>query len=302
MTNNDHYDAIIIGGSYSGLSAGMSLGRSFRRVLIIDSGNPCNKQTPHSHNFITHDGHKPAQIAAEAKTQLRLYKTIEFHDGVAVSGQKTETGFRIRTQTGELFSAKKLLFATGLRDVMPDIGGFAECWGISILHCPYCHGYEIANEKTGLIGNDDMGFEFAKMIAHWTSDLTVLTNGKSTLTAEQTQLLQKHGIAIIETPIDSMRHTNGQLSHVVFKDGSLLELKAVYARPECVQQCSIPEELGCELTEHGSILVDHFQKTSVHGIYACGDNSSFARAVSTAVAAGTTAGAFLNKELIEEEF
>ena len=137
----NHFDVIIIGGSYSGLSAAMSLGRSLRQVLVIDSGLPCNKQTPHSHNFITQDGEKPAVISAKAKLQVDIYKTVQFFNGLAVKAFKKNKGFEITTESGDVFTSRKVLFATGVKDLLPEINGFAECWGISVLHCPYCHGY-----------------------------------------------------------------------------------------------------------------------------------------------------------------
>lgn len=302
MTDNKNFDVIIIGGSYSGLSAAMSLGRALRNVLIIDSGKPCNQQTPHSHNFLTQDGQTPKQISISAKEQVAKYDTIKFYNGLAVSGTKTEKGFEIKTNSGDTFSVKRLIFATGLKDIMPDIKGFAECWGISILHCPYCHGYEVRNTKTGLIGNGDIGFHLAQLISNWTKELTLFTNGKSTLTEEQTAKIKKHNIEIIETEIDSIEHNNGIVKNVVLKDNSKISVNAVYARPQFVQHSNIPVELGCELTEQGLIKVDTFQKTSVAGIYASGDNSNMARALAASVSSGTSAGAFLNNELIGEEF
>src|SRR6478736_6055187 len=157
--NKKNFDVIIIGGSYSGLSASMSLGRSLRQVLIIDSGLPCNRQTPHSHNFITQDGEKPAVISAKAKLQVDLYKTVHFYNGLAVKAIKKENGFEVSTESGEVFNSRKILFASGVKDLFPEIKGFADCWGISVLHCPYCHGYEVKNEKTAIIANGEMAYE-----------------------------------------------------------------------------------------------------------------------------------------------
>ncbi|GAA0546189.1 NAD(P)/FAD-dependent oxidoreductase [Chitinophaga japonensis] len=302
MTNSNHFDVIIIGGSYAGLSAGMSLGRALRNVLIIDSGKPCNRQTPHSHNFLTQDGQTPQAISTLAREQVAKYSTVQFLDGLATSGVKKEKGFEIGTQAGDLFTAKKLVFATGVRDVMPDIKGFAGCWGISVIHCPYCHGYEVRHEKTGILANGDIGFEFARLISNWTRELTLFTNGPSTLTEEQRDQLFGHQIGIIETEIDHLEHQQGYLQHVALKDNRNIALKAMYARPVMLQHCDIPAALGCELNEQGLIKVDMFQKTTVPGVYACGDSCQPARAVATAVSTGTFAGASLNRELIEERF
>lgn len=302
MENNEIVDVIIVGGSYAGLSAAMSLGRSLRKVLIIDGGSPCNKQTPHSHNFITQDGMTPDEIATKAKSQVLNYDTVKFINGLAAKGEKTDGLFEISLNSGETFKACKLLFATGLKDLLPDIKGFSECWGISVLHCPYCHGYEVKHQKTGLLGNGDPGFELARLISNWSKDLKLFTDGKSTLTAEQTGKLDQHHIEIVEKEISRFEHDKGYIREVVFKDGSKEDLTALFARVGFKQHCEIPQEMGCELTEQGFIKTDGFQRTTVPGIYAAGDNEYGMRAVSVVTAAGTKAGALINHELINETF
>lgn len=302
MTNNNKYDVIIIGGSYAGFSAAMALGRSLRKVLIIDSGKPCNQQTPYSHNFITQDGKRPVDINTKAKKQILKYPTITFLEGKATKTIKREEEFEIETEKREKFTARKLLFATGLKDILPEIEGFAECWGISILHCPYCHGYEVKNERTGIIANGPMGYEFTKMISNWTKNLTVLTNGKTSLTEEQTAALKKNNIAILENEIDYFQHNEGKIMNIVFKDKTKIAIKALYAKPPYEQHSFLPQELGCEITEQGLIKVDASQKTTIIGIYAAGDNSTFGRSLALAVSSGSVAGALINKELIEEDF
>lgn len=296
------FDVIIIGGSYSGLSAAMALGRSLREVLIIDSGDPCNKQTPHSHNFITQDGSTPSEIALIAKEQVMKYETITFISGIAVSGGKDKDRFKVNLLSGEYFYARKLLFATGMKDIFPDIPGFAECWGISVLHCPYCHGYEVRNEPIGVIGNGDMGFDFAKLISNWTHNLTLYTNGRAELSKDQAAKLETHKIAISEKVIRSLKQREGYIQYVEFSDGSRDMPKTIFGRGGLKQHCAIPKMLGCEFTEHGFIKTDDFQRTSIPGIYAAGDNSNGFRAISIAVAAGTMAGAVINKDLLDENF
>ncbi|MEN2414630.1 NAD(P)/FAD-dependent oxidoreductase [Flavobacterium mesophilum] len=297
-----NFEVIIIGGSYSGLSAAMSLGRSLRQVLVIDSGLPCNRQTPHSHNFITQDGEKPAVISAKAKLQVELYKTVQFYNGLAVKALKTEKGFEISTESGDLFTCRKVLFATGIRDLLPKIKGFDDCWGISVLHCPYCHGYEVKEEKTAIIANGEMGFEYSKLISNWTKDLRLCTNGKSELTPEQTQLLKNHGVSILEQEIDSLEHNNGYVSEIVFKNGEKIDVKAIYTKPPFEQHCSLPQDLGCEINEQGYLKVDFMQKTTVPGIFGSGDATTQMRSVALAVSTGSFAGAVINKELIDEDF
>jgi thioredoxin reductase len=302
MTDRNNFDVIIIGGSYSGLAAGMALGRALRRVLILDNGMPCNRQTPFSHNFLTNDGKTPTEIAAAARQEVEKYETVRFQQGLAISSMKTPQGFQIQTSSGEIFRADKLVFATGIKDLMPKLAGFAECWGISVLHCPYCHGYEVRNRPTGILGNGEYGFDFSVLLSNWTKNLTLYTNGKSTLTPEQASLLEKHHIQVHEKPIKKLAHDQGQLHSICFEDGSSVACGALYAKLPFEQNCTIPEALGCELTAEGYIRVDAFQKTSVPGIYACGDNTTTMRTVANAVAMGTTAGISLNKEIVLERF
>ncbi|MCS3871111.1 thioredoxin reductase [Chryseobacterium ginsenosidimutans] len=173
-----NFDVIIIGGSYSGLSAAMALGRSLRKVLLIDSGKPCNRQTRHSHNFITHDGKTPKEISDLAKEQVLKYETVKFHNGIVVKTSKNNEGFEIETESNEKFYAKKLILASGIKDIMPNIPGFAECWGISVIHCPYCHGYEVKGKATGILSNGDIAFDFSKLVFNLTKETDLIYQRK----------------------------------------------------------------------------------------------------------------------------
>jgi thioredoxin reductase len=195
-----------------------------------------------------------------------------------------------------------LIFATGIKDEMPNIKGFSECWGISALHCPYCHGYEVRNETTGILGNGDYGFEFSKLISNWTKDLTLFTNGKSILTVEQSAILERNHIRIVEKEIGELEHIHGQLQNIIFKDGSKKIVKAIYTRLPFDQHCQIPKQLGCELTVDGYIKIDATFQTTINGIFASGDNVTRMRTVANAVAMGTATGMMVNKELVEEKF
>lgn len=302
MTDNKNFDVIIIGGSYAGLSSAMALGRSLRKVLIIDNGQPCNIQTPHSHNFLTQDGKTPKEISTLAKQQVEKYETIKFHKGLATSGIKTEDGFEITTDTNDKFKAKKLIFATGIKDTIPDIKGFSECWGISIIHCPYCHGYEHRYQNTAIIANGQRGFHLASMVHNLSDKVTILTNGKADFSPEQADKLKNHNIKIIETKIAAIEHENGQLKKLIFKDGNKMPFDVAYAAIAFTQHSDIPVSLGCELTEEGYIKIVEFQKTTIANVYACGDNSNRMRSVANAVSSGSIAGAIANGALVNEQF
>lgn len=302
MINYKTLDIIIVGGSYSGLAAAMALGRARKKVVIIDSGKPCNATTPHSHNFLTQDGKTPTEIASLGKEQVLLYDTVTFFNGLVTKGRKTGNGFEIEVASGEIFRSAKVIFATGIKDLMPNMDGFSACWGISVLHCPYCHGYEVRNQKTGILGNGDSGYELSQLISNWTDNLTLYTNGNSTLTVEQKMKLEKHHIKIIEKEIETLEHTNGYLQDIAFKEGTKSSLNVLYAPRPFEQHCSVPESLGCKLTDEGYIKVDAFQETTVPGVFACGDNATRMRTVANAVAMGTTAGIATSKKMILEQF
>ncbi|MGD1841555.1 MAG: NAD(P)/FAD-dependent oxidoreductase [Thermonemataceae bacterium] len=291
----DKYDVIIIGGSYSGLAAAMTLGRAIRKTLVIDSGKPCNKQTPYAHNFITQDGVAPHKIAQEAKKQVLAYPTVSFIEDMATDVTGTDGDFTVTTQANQRYEAKKIIFATGVRDIMPEIPGFAESWGITAIHCPYCHGYEERSKNTGILVNDESALDFAKLILNWTDKLTIYTNGAAQFNVAP---VNKVGVEVIEKEIQMIANEKGKITHLQFKDNSVAELEALYHRAKYEQHCKIPEKIGCQLTESGYIEVNDFQQTNVMGVYAIGDATTAFRAVSVASASGTKAAAILNHELI----
>ena len=299
--SNKKYDVIIIGGSYAGLSAAMSLGRLLRKVLIIDNNLPCNRQTPHSHNFLTQDGEEPYEIAKLAKQQVAIYKTIEFYNGLAVDGKKIDEGFEITTNKNETFYKKKLIFASGIKDIFPNIKGFSDCWGISVIHCPYCHGYEFKHQTTGIVANGEKAIHLASIIRNLTDKLSIITSGKANFTDEQFEKLKENNIEIIEKSIVEIEHENGLIKQLIFEDGEIKKYEAVYAPVEFKQNTNIPKILGCEFDENGYIKVNQTQ-TNIKGIFACGDNSTRMRSVANAVGMGNLAGSMVNNELILEEF
>lgn len=296
------FDVIIIGGSYAGLSAAMALGRSLKKVLVIDSGKPCNRFTPHSHNFITQDGESPSEIARKARNQVSKYDTVDFLEDVAASGTKTEDGFEIETRSGKTFLAQKLIFATGVKDNFPEVEGFEACWGKTIIHCPYCHGYEFKGEITGILANGERAFHLASLVSNLTDSVAIITSGKADFTQEQLSKLTKNNVRIIEKEVKKAINEDGILKEIQFKDESTEKFTALYAAIPFEQHSDLSVSLGCELTEMGHIKTDSFQKTSVPGIYACGDNASMMRSVANAVATGNITGAVVNSELTAERF
>ena len=230
------------------------------------------------------------------------YESITFHQDYAESVTKVDDLFHVATQKGGTFTTKVLVLATGVKDIFPDIEGFEACWGKSIVHCPYCHGYEIKGSKTGIMANGEKAFHMAGLVHNLTKDITLLTQGEPDFSEEQLAKLKGHQINIIDKNITAFKHEDGQISAVIFDDGSSAEFNAVYGLIPFEQHSKIPVDLGCEFDEWGFIKVDSFQRTTVPNVYACGDNSTFKRSVAMAVAAGNIVGAAVNMQLIEESF
>jgi thioredoxin reductase len=171
-----------------------------------------------------------------------------------------------------------------------------------VVHCPYCHGYEYRGEPTAVFGNGETAMHYAFLVGNLTPDLTILTNGKPEFPEEQAAKLREHNITVIETKVSEIEHTNGDLNNVILEDGRRLPFDALYYKPSFKQNCGIPAALGCEINEQGYITVDQMQKTTIEGVYACGDNASMMRAVANAVAAGNLTGAVVNRQLATERF
>lgn len=219
MHSTNHFDVIIVGGSYAGLSAALTLGRSLRTVLVIDDEKPCNRPTPHAHNFLTRDGETPAQLTAFAKAQVLAYPTVTFVADQATGARRQAGGFLIETKRNQSFTGRKLLLATGLEDILPDLPGFAECWGRTVLHCPYCHGYEVRNQRLGILANGETAYDLVRLIQNWSKNLTLLTNGAASLTAEQRRIVTTLGVPIVETEVAELEHQAGTLRTIQFRDG-----------------------------------------------------------------------------------
>ncbi|AQG77883.1 NAD(P)/FAD-dependent oxidoreductase [Spirosoma montaniterrae] len=294
-------DVLIIGGSYAGLSAALTLARSLRQVLVIDAGQPCNRQTPHSHNFITHDGTPPALIADRAREQVLAYPTVSFVHDFATEAARINSGFVVTTQSGRQYKARKVLLATGVVDQLPVIDGLAECWGISALHCPYCHGYEVAGQRIGVLANGDLAVEMVRLIQQWSKQVTLFTNGPATFSQEQKTLFQQLNVPVAESPVLAVVHQEGQVQHLQLADGSAQAVDALFVRPVVAHRNPLAEQLGCESNDMKLIQANEFGQTNVPGLYVAGDNSFPLRAVSVAVANGMKAGSFVNRELIEED-
>jgi thioredoxin reductase len=293
------YDVIAIGGSYAGMAATLQLVRARRSVLVIDAGERRNRQASHAHGFLGQDGVDPGEIAATARRQLETYPTLSWLDGraAAVSGQLD--GFTVTTADGQSHQGRRILLAMGVTDQLPPVPGLPERWGKAVFHCPYCHGYELGQGRIGIIGASPMSAHQAELLTDW-GDVTLFVNGAIALSGDARSTLERRGVTVEETPIDRIEgHAD-----VALADGRLLRFAGLFTATRTVPSGSLAEAIGCVLEETPmglQVSTDAESKTSVPGIFACGDVARAPHSVSLAVGSGAMAGAQVHRSLVWPE-
>jgi thioredoxin reductase len=285
------YDVVVIGGGPAGLSGAVALGRALRSVLVIDSGEPRNGASEGIHNYLTRDGMSPEEFRAAGRGEVRRFGG-EVIEGRVVSAA---TGFTVTLDDGREFGARRLLVTTGLVDVLPEIPGLRERWGRTVLHCPYCHGFEERGKAIGIIGTGPMSVHQAKMWRQWTPQLTLFTNDAVEVTEEI------RGVTVVPGKIEEIQDDGVRLAGGAFhKAEALVVAAAVAARAEPLLS------LGLAVTdsEFGTFVpvVDPTGRTEAPGVWVAGNVADFRAQVVSSAAAGLTAGAAINFDLTEEDF
>jgi thioredoxin reductase len=294
------HDAIIIGGSFAGLSAGMYIARARRSVCIIDTGSPRNRFAAHSHGFFSQDGSEPGTMLATARSQVAAYPTATFIEGEAIGAATELDGFSVELATGEVLESAKLVLAFGISDELPAMPGLVKRWGRSVLSCPYCHGFEFSGQRLGVLSSSDMSIHQAMLIAEW-GPTTLYLNGASEPDDALLAELQKRGVAIEPAPVRALHGQGAQLSTIELTDGRTSSVDALYLAPRTRLNSQIAHQLRCEVDEgpFGPVIRTDPQKmTTVPGVYAAGDITRSAHNVTWAAADGVTAGMALHRSLV----
>ncbi|MBF9223847.1 NAD(P)/FAD-dependent oxidoreductase [Hymenobacter ruricola] len=301
------YDVLIIGAGSAGLAAALTLGRCLRRVLLADGGRPRNECSPGVHGFLTRDGIAPAELLRLGHEQLRPYETVEVQCLRIETLTKQEGGFRA-TGRGTAddapfaLTARRVLLATGVTDILPPLPGFRELWGRGVLHCPYCHGWEVRGQPLAVYGQGRTVTGLALLVSRWSSDIVVVTNGPGHLTPNARRRLRRHKIRIQEERISQLIGTEERdLRCIEFADGSRLERAALFLHAPQLQRSALAEELGARLTSKGAVWVDSGLQTSIHRLYAAGDTTPGAQQALIAAAEGNRAAILINESLTREE-
>lgn len=290
------YDVIVIGGSYAGLAAGMPLARARRKVLVVDGGQRRNRFADRSHGFLTQDGTEAAAIAAQGREQLLAYDNVHWTEGVVTGVGGTQDGFHVEVNGVGSHGARRLVLATGIVDLLPEVPGLAGRWGTRVFHCPYCHGYELNQGRIGVLATSPQSLHHALMLPDWGTTTFFLNDAFEPDEAQREQLSAR-GVAVERTRVVRIR---GELD-LVLEDGRVASLDGLFTMARFELATPVATMLGCELEEGplGSIVkTDEMKATTVPGVYACGDAARHAGSLPLAVGDGTIAGAAAHQSLI----
>jgi thioredoxin reductase len=294
------YDTVIVGGSWAGLSAAMQLARARRRVLVVDAGLPRNRFAHASHGFLGQDGRTPAAILDTAREQVLAYPAAELRHDEATSAAGGDGRFEVALASGPTVQARRLILATGIVDELPDLPGLRERWGTSVLHCPYCHGYEVADGRLGVLAVGDMSVHQALLLPDWSADVTLFTNGAFEPTAAHRAALAARGVRLEPRPVVALEGERPALHGVRLHDGEIVRVDALFTASRTHMASPLAGQLGCAFDDgpFGPVIrTDARKETTVPGVYAAGDAARVPHNATWASADGVMAGISAHQSL-----
>lgn len=301
------FDIAVIGGGAAGLSAAVALGRARRAVIVLDDGSPRNAPAHGVHNYLTRDDMPPAELLAAGRREAEGYGSLIIN-GEATTARRHDDGFEVTTASGEVVRARRLLVSTGLADELPGVPGVRELWGSHVVHCPYCHGWEIADQATGVLGSGPMAVHQALLFRQWTSDLLLFVHTAPPPTPEETEQLTARGIRIVTGLVERLDTASGRLAGVRLHDGQFIARTVMVVAPRMVARSHVLNSLGLRPVPHplgtavGELIEsDPNGQTAIPGVWVAGNVTDIQAQVITAAAQGLAAAAAINADLIAEE-
>ncbi|MCX5387111.1 NAD(P)/FAD-dependent oxidoreductase [Streptomyces sp. NBC_00083] len=302
------YDVVVIGGGAAGLSGALTLGRARRSVLVVDAGQPRNAPAHGVHAYLGHEGTPPGELLATGRAEVRRYGG-EFRAGRATGAERVGDGFRVTLADGERLRARRLLVTTGLVDELPDVPGLAELWGSDVLHCPYCHGWEVRDQAIGVLGTGPLAVHQALLWRQWSADVTLFLHTMDEPDEQQYEELAARGVGVVTGEVAALETRDGRLHGVRLASGELMMRQALAVATKLVPRAGVLAPLGLEPVDleiagavvGAHIAADPFGATEVPGVWVAGNVASPMDQVVAAAAAGVRAGAALNADLVAEE-
>jgi thioredoxin reductase len=296
METPEIYDVVVAGGGAAGLNAALVLGRARRRVAVVDAGAPRNAPATHMHGFLSRDGMPPADLLAVGRDEVAGY------GGELLQGRvdQIDPGFLVHLATGPALPARRVLVATGLRDELPELPGLGERWGKDLLHCPYCHGYEVRGQPLGVLGTGPASVGQALLVRQWSDDVVFFPHTLD-VTGDERERLTARGVPIVDGMVRRLVVDGDRLHGVELAEGQVVARAAVFVFPRMVAHDTLLTGLGCDKDEDGWVITDLSGRTSVPGVWAAGNVASPRAQVLTAAAMGSAAAIAINHDLVDEE-
>lgn len=294
------YDVVVVGGGAAGLSAALVLGRARRRVAVIDAGSPRNAPAAHMQGFLSRDGLAPSELLALGREEVEGYGVSIIAGSASEIVSDGVTRFRVVLRESRSVIARRILIATGLRDEIPDIPGLRERWARDVLHCPYCHGFEVRDRKLGVLGGSPGAVRYAQIVRQWSDDLVYIAPAGSLTAAERRQLVAR-GIAIVEGAAQRVLVERDRLCGVELDGDRTVACDALFVPPRFVPNNELLAELGCDLDEDGWPIAGADGLTSVAGVWVAGNVANPRAQVITAAGEGSAAAIAINADLVEED-
>ncbi|MEV8635358.1 NAD(P)/FAD-dependent oxidoreductase [Streptosporangium sp. NPDC051023] len=303
------YDVVVIGGGAAGLSGALTLGRARRSVLVVDSGRPRNAPAEGVHTYLGREGTSPAELLAIGREEVRGYGGA-FLEGTVVAAERHDAGgFRVVLADGGTVRAERLLVTTGLVDELPEVPGVAELWGRDVLHCPYCHGWEVRDRAIGVLGTGPLAVHQALLWRQWSERITLFLNSAPEPDEEEYERLAARDITVVRGEVVALDTTDDRLSGVRLADGTTVPCQALAVASRLTARAGFLASLGLEPSDHemgghviGSrIAADAMGATAVPGVWVAGNVANPIDQVVAAAASGTRAAAAVNADLIAEE-
>ncbi|WP_035749233.1 NAD(P)/FAD-dependent oxidoreductase, partial [Glycomyces sp. NRRL B-16210] len=302
---NDRYDAVVIGGGAAGLNGALMLARARRSVAVIDAGEPRNAPAAAVHGLLGREGTPPAELLERGRAEVRQYGG-HVVAGTVAGAKAAEGGFTVSLEDGREVRARRVLVTTGVVDRMPEIPGLRERWGRDLVHCPYCHGWEVRDRPIGIVATGPMSVHGALLFRQWTADLVFFTHDQPPLSEEDSEKMRARGIRIVDGPISRIETEADRISGVRLASGELVEREVLAVGTRVEARGGFLADLGLAVVEHPAGVGEHVQadatgRTEVEGVWVAGNVTDLMGQVGAAAAAGAMAGAHINADLVNEE-